>query len=102
MATAGSDPADDPYRSYKQAVTASFATAMSGPVARLGSTADDIAKVITRAATVRRPRTRYLINPVAKGLVGLKRWLPDRAYDALPDRAYDALLRRQYGLPRAR
>ncbi|HEU4424247.1 MAG TPA: oxidoreductase [Pilimelia sp.] len=83
---------DDPYADFKKAVTDSFATAQRGPVARLASTADDIAAVIAKAVTARRPRTRYLINPVAKGLVGLKRWLPDRAHDAA--------LRRQYGLPR--
>ena len=82
---------DDPYADFKDAVAASFATAQRGPVARLASTAEDIAAVVTRAVTARRPRTRYLINPVAKGLVGLKRWLPDRAHDAA--------MRRQYGLP---
>jgi NAD(P)-dependent dehydrogenase (short-subunit alcohol dehydrogenase family) len=83
--------ADDPYAAYKKAVADSFATAQSDALARLGSTADDIARVIVRAASARRPRTRYLINAVAKSIVALSRWLPDRAYDAA--------LRRQYGLP---
>ena len=82
---------DDPYAAYKAAVAASFVTAHSGPLARLGSTADDIAAVITRAATARRPRSRYLINPVARSVVTLNRLLPARAYDAV--------LRRQYKLP---
>jgi short-subunit dehydrogenase len=51
----------------------------------------DVAKVITQAVTARRPRPRYLINPVAKSLVALNQ--------VLPARAYDAVLRRQYGLP---
>jgi len=80
--------ANDPYRAYKQAVAGSFTTAVSGPIARLGSSAEDIAAVITRAVTARRPRTRYLINAVAKGMVGLKRFLPDRAYDRLILRQY--------------
>ena len=42
--------------------------------------------------TARRPRARYLINPVAKSLVAMHR--------VLPARAYDSMLRRQYGLPR--
>jgi len=42
--------------------------------------------------TARRPRPRYLINPVAKSLVAMNR--------VLPARAYDSMLRRQYGLPR--
>lgn len=82
----------DPYASFKKAVAESFGAAQTGPIGRLASTADDIAKVIEKAVTARRPRTRYLINPVAKGLVMMKR--------TLPDRAHDAFLRRQYGLPR--
>jgi len=81
----------DPYAGFKDAVTAAFGTATDGPLARFSSSADDIAKVITRAVTARRPRTRYLINPVARTTVTLRRWLPDRAYDAV--------LRRQYHLP---
>jgi short-subunit dehydrogenase len=81
----------DPYAGFKDAVTAAFSTATDGPLARFSSSADDIAKVITRAVTVRRPRTRYLINPVARTTVTLRRWLPNRAYDAV--------LRRQYHLP---
>jgi DNA-binding MarR family transcriptional regulator len=58
---------------------------------RLGSTAEDIATVITHAVMARRPRARYLINPVAKSVVTL--------HQLLPGRAYDAVLRRQYKLP---
>jgi len=59
-------------------------------MARLTST-PDIATVISEAATTGRPPTRYLINPVAKLAVALKR--------RLPDRAHDAVLRRYYRLP---
>ena len=89
--TANGNGSADPYAGFKDAVTAAFSTATDGPLARFSSSADDIAKVITRAVTVRRPRTRYLINPVARTTVTLRRWLPDRAYDAV--------LRRQYHLP---
>jgi NAD(P)-dependent dehydrogenase (short-subunit alcohol dehydrogenase family) len=81
----------DPYEGYKSAVAASFASVTTGPMVRFGSSAEDVAKVITKAITIRRPRTRYLINPIARSLVGMKRWLPDRVHDAV--------LRRQYGLP---
>ena len=86
----GSGP-EDPYAGFKDAVTAAFGTAIDGPLARFSSSADDVAKVIARAVTAGRPRTRYLINPVARTTVTLRRWLPDRAYDAV--------LRRQYHLP---
>ena len=48
--------------------------------------------MLFRSVTARRPRARYLINPVAKSLVAMNR--------VLPARAYDSMLRRQYGLPR--
>ena len=66
---------------------------ITGCSSGIGRAADaqDIAKVITRAVTAQRPRTRYLINPVAKGVVTMNRLLPGRAYDAV--------IRRQYGLP---
>ncbi len=83
---------EDAYREYKAAVGASFGRAQAGLFGRLGSTSEDIAKVITQAVTTRRPRARYLINPVAKSLVAMHR--------VLPARAYDSMLRRQYGLPR--
>jgi short-subunit dehydrogenase len=82
----------DPYQEYKAAVGTSFGRTQAGLVGRFGSTPDDIAKVITQAVTARRPRARYLINPVAKSLVAMNR--------VLPARAYDSVLRRQYGLPR--
>jgi NAD(P)-dependent dehydrogenase (short-subunit alcohol dehydrogenase family) len=88
---AGADGGDDPYAAYKAAVGVSFGRTTSGFVARLGSDAQDIAMVISRAVTARRPHTRYLINPVAKSVVTLNQLLPGRAYDAV--------IRRQYGLP---
>ena len=83
---------DDPYAAYKAAVGASFGRTQAGLVGRLGSAPEDVAKVITQAVTARRPRPRYLINPVAKSLVAMNQ--------VLPARAYNSVLRRQYGLPR--
>jgi NAD(P)-dependent dehydrogenase (short-subunit alcohol dehydrogenase family) len=91
-AAGGPAAGGDAYREYKAAVGASFGKAQAGLFGRLGSAPEDIAKVITQAVTARRPRARYLINPVAKGLVAMNR--------VLPARAYDSVLRRQYGLPR--
>ena len=92
LSTAGAAANGDAYREYKAAVGASFGRVQGGLFGRLGSTPEDIAKVITQAVTARRPRARYLINPVAKSLVAMNR--------VLPARAYDSMLRRQYGLPR--
>lgn len=84
--------ADDPYAVYKRAVEARFATARSGALVRFASSPEDVAEVIAKAVTARRPRTRYLINALAKTTVALR--------TLLPDRAYDAVVLRQYGLPR--
>ena len=91
LGDAASESDADPYAAYKAAVGVSFTRAASGLMSRLGSDAEDIARVITRAVTARRPRTRYLINPVARSVVTMNRLLPGRAYDAI--------IRRQYGLP---
>jgi NADP-dependent 3-hydroxy acid dehydrogenase YdfG len=86
-----SDDPDDPYTGYKKAVADSFERGYSGSLARLSITADDVAKVIVKAVEARRPKTRYLISPMAKSLVAAK--------TLLPDRAHDALLKQQYRLP---
>ena len=91
-AEASAGAADDPYAAYKKAVAGSFTTVQDGPLARLVSTADDIAEVIVKAVTAGTPRTRYLINAVAKSMLATRRLLPTRASDAV--------LARQYGLPR--
>ena len=83
--------ADDPYLSFKAAVAGGFGSATEGPTSRLSSSADDIAKVIERAVGSRRPRTRYLINPVARAIVAMDQLLPDKLYDAA--------IRRQFHLP---
>ena len=91
-AEASAGAADDPYAAYKKAVAGSFTTVQDGPLGRLASTADDIAEVIVKAVTAGTPRTRYLINAVAKSMLATRRLLPTRASDAV--------LARQYGLPR--
>ena len=82
---------DDPYREFKSAVDANFDTAYTGYLARLSISADQVADVIAKAATVRRPRTRYLISALAKSLVAVD--------TVLPDRVRDAALKQQYRLP---
>ncbi|HEU5269938.1 MAG TPA: SDR family NAD(P)-dependent oxidoreductase [Jatrophihabitans sp.] len=85
------DQPDDPYADYKRAVSESFERAYRGPLARLSLSPEAVARVIVRACEVPRPRTRYLISPLARTLVTAKRLLPDRAYDRL--------LKQQYRLP---
>ncbi|MEU7968139.1 oxidoreductase [Streptomyces sp. NPDC049097] len=51
-----------------------------------------IADAIGKAVTARRPKTRYATGFSARPLIGLRRFLPDRAFDAL--------MSRSMGLPR--
>jgi len=41
-----------------------------------------VAAAIERAITADRPRTRYVVTFAARFLMGVRRWLPDRAFDA--------------------
>jgi NAD(P)-dependent dehydrogenase (short-subunit alcohol dehydrogenase family) len=75
---------DDEYAGFNAYVaTATRAAYERGPLARLGGTPEDVAAVIARAVTARRPRTRYPVTPSAHLMIGLRRLLPDRAWDRL-------------------
>ncbi|BDR54567.1 short-chain dehydrogenase/reductase [Bombiscardovia apis] len=50
---------------------------------------DSIAQVIAKAASTRRPKTRYLVGFGAKPLVALHALLPDRAFDFIMIHAKD-------------
>ena len=64
------------------------ATAFSSPAtAKRSSPPEIVAKTVARAATAQRPRTRYAVGFGAKPLLFVRRWLPDRAYDAVIRRA---------------
>jgi hypothetical protein len=54
-----------------------------GPLGALAAGPDAVAKVIERAISARRPRTRYPVTFVARFLMRLRAWLPDRAFDAM-------------------
>jgi hypothetical protein len=41
-----------------------------------------VAAVIEKAISSRRPKSRYPVTAAARLLMGLRRWLPDRAFDA--------------------
>ncbi|MFE6734717.1 oxidoreductase [Microbacterium sp. NPDC057650] len=70
------------YRSQAEAVAKTLGSS-SLPNARMTSSPDVVARAIVKAATARRPRTRYRIGFGAKPLVFAKRILPDRAFDRL-------------------
>jgi NAD(P)-dependent dehydrogenase (short-subunit alcohol dehydrogenase family) len=53
----------------------------TGPLARLSGKPDDVAKVILRALTARRPKARYRVTLSATMLMGQRRWSSDRMWD---------------------
>jgi NAD(P)-dependent dehydrogenase (short-subunit alcohol dehydrogenase family) len=76
--------ADDDYAGFNAHVaTATRAAYERGLLARLGGSPEDVAAVIARAVTARQPRTRYAVTPSAHLMIGLRRLLPDRAWDRL-------------------
>jgi NAD(P)-dependent dehydrogenase (short-subunit alcohol dehydrogenase family) len=56
--------------------------------ASLASPPEVIANVIAKAATTRRPRTRYVAGRGARAIIAARQLLPDRAFDALISNAY--------------
>lgn len=64
-------------------------TVMAGAYrSRLAAEPGAVADVIARAVEARRPRTRYVVTPAAKGQVQLRRLAGDRVWDAVVRRTY--------------
>jgi NAD(P)-dependent dehydrogenase (short-subunit alcohol dehydrogenase family) len=83
VATIEHDP-DSPYAKLQAHVSATTVAAYErGVTAKLAGEAEDVAKVIEKAITVRRPRARYTVTPSAKLILAQRRLLPDRAWDAV-------------------
>jgi NAD(P)-dependent dehydrogenase (short-subunit alcohol dehydrogenase family) len=87
-------PSDGPYGQFHRELARWHAATFAEPphtlAGRFAISADDVAKVITRAATTRRPRTRYPVGALAYGLFMLRRWLPMPAFDAAVRRQFPA------------
>ena len=93
LAPAGDDPAvDDPYAQFNATVGAVTKGAYDGPLQRLGSGPERVAKAIEKALTRRRPRARVTVTPSAKLMIA--------THGVLSDRAWDAAMRRQFPQPR--
>jgi NAD(P)-dependent dehydrogenase (short-subunit alcohol dehydrogenase family) len=76
------DDADDAYADFNRGVGRATQRAYEkGPLKLLGGEPDDVAKVIERAITVRRPRTRYRVTHSARLLIGQSHVMPDRLWD---------------------
>jgi NAD(P)-dependent dehydrogenase (short-subunit alcohol dehydrogenase family) len=80
---AGDGQADDgPYAEFNASVAQSTKQVYEkGPAARLGGPPEAVASTIEKALKTRRPRTRYLVTPSARLLVGQRKLLSDRMWD---------------------
>jgi NAD(P)-dependent dehydrogenase (short-subunit alcohol dehydrogenase family) len=84
----GSD-GEDPYAGFEEAVARATAENYErGPFSRLGGGPEEVARTIETAISARNPRSRYAVTPSAHLFIGLRRLLPDRAWDALLKTSY--------------
>ena len=72
---------DGPYGEFNQAVADGTTGAYSGPTAKLGGPPEAVAKVIEKAITTGRPRTRYKVTASARLIMGQRKLLTDRGWD---------------------
>ena len=89
---AGQTAGDPAYAAFNTQVAAKIREAYEGPMGRLASGPEAVAQVIENALVKPRPATRYPVTAAARIMMGLRRWLPDRAFDAV--------LRTQFAPPR--
>ncbi|MBI3783345.1 MAG: SDR family NAD(P)-dependent oxidoreductase [Deltaproteobacteria bacterium] len=75
-------PPGSPYAGFSQILQKKIKEAYEGPMAMLALGPDAVAKVIEKAITASRPKTRYPVTAAARIFMGMRRWLPDRAFDA--------------------
>ncbi len=85
--------AEGPYADFNRGVAQLVAGAY-GPRARGMGSSEGVARVIERALSARRPKTRYVYPAMGRALITARRLLPDRAFDLL--------LRSRYPSPRPR
>jgi NAD(P)-dependent dehydrogenase (short-subunit alcohol dehydrogenase family) len=71
-----------PYARFNEQVAAKVREAYDGPMGRLAAGPEAVAKVIQTAISAQRPRTRYVITAAAHIIIGLRRILSDRFFDA--------------------
>lgn len=83
-----SDVEDGPYGFFNQGVMLKINGAYNGMLANAASGPDSVAKVIARAISSKRPRTRYPVTAGAWAILGLRRVLPDKVFDYLLQKQY--------------
>jgi NAD(P)-dependent dehydrogenase (short-subunit alcohol dehydrogenase family) len=72
--------ADGPYADLARSVAHSIADTYGKGT---GSPGTVIADVVSRAVAAKKPKTRYAAGKYAKMLLGMRKWLSDRAFDGI-------------------
>ena len=70
-----------PYAEFNRTVASATSDVYQGPMKRLGGPPDAVARIIEKALTVRRPRTRYRVTPSATLSIVGRRLMSDRMWD---------------------
>jgi NAD(P)-dependent dehydrogenase (short-subunit alcohol dehydrogenase family) len=74
---------DGPYAGFEEAVArVTTQNYERGPISRLGGEPEAVAEAVEQAISASNPRSRYAVTPSAHLLMGLRRLLPDGAWDA--------------------
>jgi len=73
---------DSAYAAFNSVLARKIREAYEGPMAAFAAEPDAVAKVIEKAIAAPRPKTRYPVTLAARMLMGVRRWLPDSAFDA--------------------
>jgi short-subunit dehydrogenase len=74
------DP-DSPYASFNQVLVGKINDAYEGKLARFAAPPEAVAKVIDKAISSRRPRTRYRVTVAARVMLATRKVMPDRGWD---------------------
>jgi NAD(P)-dependent dehydrogenase (short-subunit alcohol dehydrogenase family) len=83
IAPAGASEPDGPYTDFMLALGRRYQQAYDGRRGSMASTPEHVAAVIVRAVGSSRPRARYVVGPVARTLIGMRRFAPSSAFDAV-------------------
>jgi NAD(P)-dependent dehydrogenase (short-subunit alcohol dehydrogenase family) len=82
-------PESGPYAGFDEAVAkATMENYERGPISRLAGEPGAVAEAIERALSAQNPRRRYAVTPSAHLFLGLRRLLPDGAWDAVLKTSY--------------
>src|SRR3989475_5145028 len=73
---------DSPYAAFNTLLARRIREAYEGPMGMFAAEPDAVARVIEKAISAGRPRSRYPVTVAARVLMALRRWLPDRGFDA--------------------